>query len=681
MSLHTACGLLLLLAGALPGAAGAPARLSLVNSPAGLEILKLQSASPDAKGVIYRYVLELPDHEAGSYWSVPGSRERWYDGANQMRLQAFHNFQELPEGGLFLLLMLKSGGYLAALPLTGSSTMSWIKPESGHLVLNIGDLGSATVKGPFPALAWARAADPYTACREVWARVMRTEPFAGHIKPRSQKTLPEFLHYLGYATWEEYRQDYDAQKLVGMMDRIHRSGVPIRWIQIGMGHHDGKGLQKGTALHSFEPDPRKFPEGWNPVMAARRENGIKWLGLFQALSGMPGGIHPDNALGALNRFLAPVPSGALQPRDDAASASAFYDAMLDAVNQHGFEFIKMDFETPNLALLMGTPNPVEAAVNNQRAYQAAAEKHLHGTINCMAHYGPGIFNTANSAMTRVAQDYKKGDAANARQILHNSYGNLPWAGQTVWGDHDMFHSSDTVSSKMMAVAKAVSGGTVYLSDRVDSFVKELITPLCYKDGRILRPLAPAAPLPESLFVKQVVEPFRVIAPLPNNAAAVVIYNLSDPVRAVEGSVSAMDYGDASVMTQPYTGRWAQPKEGLVLYDWREHKAERLTGTRRFSMPGFEDRFLLLCPIQEGWAVIGRTDKYLSPAAVEVVTRTRDELVLRMIESGPVAVWTAGGGVVSKEARFQDAGGGLWTAEVPAGKDGFTLHIQRGGLNK
>ncbi len=296
----------------------------------------------------------------------------------------------------------------------------------------------------------------------------------------------------------------------------------------------------------------------------------------------------------------------------------------------------------------------------------------------MAHYGPGIFNTAHSTMTRVAQDYHKGDPRNARQILYNAYGNLPWAGQTVWGDHDMFHSSDTISNRMMAVAKAVSGGTVYLSDRVDQFVNDLITPLCFRNGRILRPLAPAAPLPESLFIQPEEQPFRVVAPLANGAAAVVVYNLTDPGKQVESFVRADDYSDASAMMQPYPGKWAQPKEGLLAYDWRERKARRLNGTFQFAMPGFEDRFWLLCPIQEGWAVVGRTDKYLSPAAVEVARRTRAELVLRMPESGPLAVWTAAGAVTSKDAPFRDAGGGLWMADIPTGKENATVRIERPG---
>jgi hypothetical protein len=117
---------------------------------------------------------------------------------------------------------------------------------------------------------------------------------------------------------------------------------------------------------------------------------------------------------------------------------------------------------------------------------------------------------------------------------------------------------------------------------------------------------------------------------------------------------------------------------VLLWFWRERKAQRLNGTFKVAIPGFEDRFLLLSPIQEGWAVVGRTDKYLSPAAVEVLRRSRDELVLRMPESGPLAVWAADGTVTSKDAQFRAAAGGLRVAEIPAGKENLTVRIARRG---
>ncbi|MFP4027964.1 MAG: Sip1-related alpha-galactosidase [Candidatus Brocadiia bacterium] len=98
-----------------------------------------------------------------------------------------------------------------------------------------------------------------------------------------------------------------------------------------------------------------------------------------------------------------------------------------------------------------------------------------------------------------------------------------WLGPTVWGDHDMFHSSDTFAGRMMAVSKAVSGGPIYLSDDPDDFNPGHVWPLCDADGRLFGPLAPAVPLPRSADIDPFdhPKPYLVAAPLPNKAAAIV----------------------------------------------------------------------------------------------------------------------------------------------------------------
>ena len=400
---------------------------------------------------------------------------------------------------------------------------------------------------------------------------MASEPIKGRVKLRKEKSLPQFLNYVGFGTWEEYRSNYDEQKLIDMIHGLNSSGVPIRWIQIGAGHHDMKSLGalgKGQKLNSFNPAPKKFPNGWKPVINALTKDGVTWLGLFQAMNGsFANGVHPQNALGDLNQFLMEVPGHQLAPKNSEQAADAFYGAMMDAVQQNGFTFIKMDFETPNTDIYIGTDDPVSAAVNNSQGYQKAVEHHLHGTINCMAHNPIRLFNTRNSNMTRVSEDYKKGDLARAVRQIYNCYGNLPVIGQTCWGDFDMFHLSDAVSGHIMAVAKALSGGTIYVSDKVSEIAKDRVMPICYQDGRtVLANAAPPAPLPEGLFMDPFKDgrAYRAITPLVHETAAVVAYNLTEPSREVSGHISPSDYAHASAMMQPYAGPWELPKEGLVL---------------------------------------------------------------------------------------------------------------------
>jgi hypothetical protein len=242
-----------------------------------------------------------------------------------------------------------------------------------------------------------------------------------------------------------------------------------------------------------------------------------------------------------------------------------------------------------------------------------------------------------------------------------------WLGQTVWGDHDMFHSDDPVAGRMMAVSKAISGGPVYLSDNPKEFAADYIRPLAFDTGELLPVLAPAAPLPESLFLDPFEEhqPFRAVAPLPNQAAAVVVYNLTEPEAAVTGYVSPADYGAANGLLQPRPGSWKLPDEGLVVYDWYEKRALPLGARYEFAMAKFSDRLLLLCPVRKGWAVIGATNRYLSPAAVEVLESGTAQLLVKTREAGPVAIWQsdARATVRSPDCQVHKMAEHLWQADV------------------
>ncbi|MGD2175378.1 MAG: Sip1-related alpha-galactosidase, partial [Candidatus Brocadiaceae bacterium] len=386
------------------------------------------------------------------------------------------------------------------------------------------------------------------------------------------------------------------------------------------------------------------------------------------------------ALGDLNGHLAEVQAAAhafrecervpaLLPGPDYPDSVAFYEAMIRGAGKAGFDFVKVDNQARNLKHYRGTAQPVRSAAHNSRALEAACGAWVDGLINCMAHNILCVFNTRTSAVSRCSEDYARGDAVRARRHLHNSYANMLWLGQTVWGDHDMFHSNDPAAGRMMALSKAMSGGPVYLSDAPGEFDAEAVRPLCLEDGELLRPLAPAAPLPDSIFLDPFEDgrPYRVVAPLPNRAAAVVAYNLSEPETPVEGRVGPEDYAHAGGMMQPRPERWELPEEGLLLYDWRRRTARPLDAPVEFRLAGFGDYFALLCPVRHGWAAVGRTDKYLSPAAVEVLYWTERELILRMVESGPLAIWRRQGAVHWSDGNLERAGDGLWVADLPVGE--------------
>ena len=121
-----------------------------------------------------------------------------------------------------------------------------------------------------------------------------------------------------------------------------------------------------------------------------------------------------------------------------------------------------------------------------------------------------------------------------------------------------------------------------------------------------------------------------------------------------------------------------PTAGLVVYDWREGTGSMLPdGGQAYSIKGFDYRLFTLAPVRQGWAVIGRADKYLAPAAVEAWEATPEVLTVTLHESGPTVIYSERGPVQCSNVSFRSIGGGLWRADLPVLSSPVTLKIHRG----
>jgi len=653
-------------------------------SESGVRIIANYSGTPDKFGILKRYELILPDFVRGAYFS--GDRHSgvaWPDGANRIQPWLFETLAQLGSDdyvrrpsnyprvreGMFLLLKLKDGRFLAVLPIAGPLTMTWLYiSKDSRMILDFGTLGTKPVACDAPLFAWAYSDDIYTACRKVWEVAITCKPLAGSTDFRMNKKYPQIFEYLGWCSWEQYKWNISEDILVDAVRQIENSGLPIRYVLVDDGHLD----RTDKKLRSFFPDSKKFPHGWSRLLSMRKKDKVRWMGQWNTVSGYWYTVAKDNTLGKVinDNLIGNDWMDALVPANSRASCELFYKMHLSAIKAYGFDFVKVDNQSRNICWYMRGDNAAEAAANNQLGLEEAVRQYSGGIINCMAHGLPCVFNTKYSAVTRSSIDYKVGKESRGKSHLLQSYSNTLWIGQTVWGDHDMFHSSDPAAGKVMAVSKAMSGGPVYLSDNPKEFIAEYIRPLCYEDGLLLRPLAPACPLPDSVFIAPMRQmlPYRVIAPLSGGAAAIVAYNFYHPTpkQPIKASVTAQDYTEAGCMIQPYAGKWDLPKEGLVAYDWYARKSVKLDKPYAFELKGFTDRLIHLCPVRKGWAVIGRIDKYLSPVAVEVVAVSDNALSIKMVESGPLGIWLARGAPSTPDISFVNRGGGLWTANMKVG---------------
>jgi len=657
-------------------------------SGTGCEILTGFSGETDGGkwGVLGTYEVIGPAFSSAVFYAHATKARAWPNMRNQgypyIITDQPKSMAELRDGVVFFIVELKGGGYLAVTAMPGPKTQSWLHSDAeGRLLLSFGTFGTEGVKDcDVPLFAWATSDDVYEACNRAIHSAITSRPILGWTRLRHEKEYPECFEYLGWCSWEHFKGRISEQNMLRCIDDMEASNLPIRYTIIDMGHTS----TKGGALTTFKPHGEKFPHGWAPLLRRRSEEKIRWMYLWHFFQGGQAGINIENDFGPdLNKHLIPLKSKhGLTPRNDPQSALAFYRAFAGSVKSYGFDGVKVDFQSAQLSRLAGeVDNAAEMCRRSARAFDRALDEQDLGLINCNWHNPVNFFNCKYSNVGRCSMDYVNNDLFSARRHLFQSYANTLWIGQLVWCDHDMFHSSDAVAGRTMAVSKAVSGGPVYLSDAPADFDREAVRPLCYSDGKLLRPLAPAAPLPDSVFVDPYRNPvpYRVIAPLPNGAAAIVVYNLKhakEPAVCSSG-VSAADYAHADAMVQPYPGKRPMPAEGIVLYDWYAGKGRRLAEDYTFELTGLEDRLIQLSPIVKGWAVVGRTDKYLSAASVEILEIDEQAVTIRMIETGPFAVWSRRGPPQAKNLRFVGRGGGLYHADMPVGQRRKIVRVHLG----
>ncbi len=659
--------------------------IQITSEPTGFIIEKDVNLQPSKSGVVLSREVALPAFEKGAYY-------RPFSGGvangNRVEAVAFNSLVDLQgykpsktrykhssvQRGQFILLQINEGQYLSIIPMLSSEVSSEFFLENAKLTLRSSTYGTEDVAGDVPLLLWAYGDSPYAATHAAWKMVIESGFVAADW--RSNKEFPvEPYGYLGWCSWEFYKTRVSSKILVDAVHTIEANDAPIRWLMVDNGYL----TQKNSKIINFTPDVKKFPNGWEELTSLKTPDGIKWMGVWRNMLGFMGAISPDHTMTDLTPNLMPSANGkTMLPKDNAAGAKAFYEKMVKDSKESGFDFTKVDFQSRVPEFYKGTANAVRATRYNNEALEAATKKYDMPLLNCIAQPNINSFQTKYSAVTRSSPDYNQADKDKNKCNTYQSFANHLWMSQTVWGDLDMFHTHDERDVQSMSVARAISGGPVYISDEPNKIVAERLIPFAYEDGLLLRTQAPATLLPESFFIHPFrdAEVFRVIAPLEDQVAAIALFNFSEVEKPLVSSISAKDYPHAGELLQPSDGPWAQPEEGLLVYDRAAQSVVSLDDDLSAEVESFGAKLFLLYPKTQGWAVIGRTDKYLPSAAVKVRSVSNDQVVFTLHESGPLAIWSDQGAPKMKGATFELIGENLYIADLPVEAGAQELTVTR-----
>ncbi|WPJ95996.1 Sip1-related alpha-galactosidase [Coraliomargarita algicola] len=659
--------------------------IQITSEPTGFIIEKDVNLQPSKSGVVLSREVALPAFEKGAYY-------RPFSGGvangNRVEAVAFNSLVDLQgykpsktrykhnsvQRGQFILLQINEGQYLSIIPMLSSEVSSEFFLENAKLTLRSSTYGTEDVAGDVPLLLWAYGDSPYAATHAAWNMVIESGFVAADW--RSNKEFPvEPYGYLGWCSWEFYKTRISSKILVDAVHTIEANDAPIRWLMVDNGYL----TQKNSKIINFTPDVKKFPNGWEELTSLKNPDGIKWMGVWRNMLGFMGAISPEHTMTDLTPNLMPSANGkTMLPKDNAAGAKAFYEKMVKDSKESGFDFTKVDFQSRVPEFYKGTANAVRATRYNNEALEAATKKYDMPLLNCIAQPNINSFQTKYSVVTRSSPDYNQADKDKNKCNTYQSFANHLWMSQTVWGDLDMFHTHDERDVQSMSVARAISGGPVYISDEPNKIVAERLIPFAYEDGLLLRTQAPATLLPESFFIHPFrdAEVFRVIAPLEDKVAAIALFNFSEVEKPLVSSISAKDYPYAGELLQPSDGPWTQPEEGLLVYDQAAQSVVSLDDDLTAEVESFGAKLFLLYPKTQGWAVIGRTDKYLPSAAVKVQSVSNDQVVFTLHESGPLAIWSDQGAPKMKGATFELIGENLYLADLPIEAGAQELTVTR-----
>lgn len=455
-------------------------------------------------------------------------------------------------------------------------------------------------------------------------------------RARWERRYPEIFEYLGWCSWDSMQIRVNEEGVAAKCAEFKEKKIPVRWAILDdmwaevhdfYGQEYGNfeemaGLMHRSALFSFRADPVRFPHGLKACIAAANRCGIR-VGMWHPTTGYWRGLEKDGPAYEQTRdSLIETADGRYIHGYRTEQAYMFYRTFHDYLRSCGAEFIKIDNQTMTRRYYKGLAPVGEVARQFHAGMEASVGEHFDNQmINCMGMGSEDMWNRAVSPISRCSNDFLPENRAwfisHILQCAYNSF----VQGQLYYCDWDMWWTDDGQAVKN-SVLRAVSGGPVYVSDKLGRSRAEILAPLALEDGRLLRCDRPGMPARGCLAEDP--ETSGRVFKLQNTcggAGVAAVFNLSRENRRADGTVSPADVwgleGERFAVYEHFTGQFA-------ILEGREQLPVSLADQDDF-------RLYVMVPYVDGFAALGDTSKYISPKTIKAIAGDRIE----MCDSGAV----------------------------------------------
>lgn len=549
----------------------------------------------DGIGAIEGY---MADYRMSEFWCAPFFGKEWSD---------------VPPDTQCLIYQKKDGIFGVLFPVCGAEYKCTLEGGPSGLVAKVYSWCYGKNSCNTPAFLFAEGADPFVLlekCAEFGLALL-----GNFALPRKKRSYPELFEYLGWCSWDAMQIRVSTAGLLEKCREFKEKNVPVKWAilddmwaevaGLNAAHYDSfdemVDIMHKSRLWSFSSDPARFPDGLGDCIAKMKEYGLA-VGVWHPTTGYWRGLDPDGpAVKTCPDALFETGDGRIVHHWSYEKAYRFYDTFHQYLQNSGVDFLKIDNQSFIRGYYKGFVPTGEAARNIHSAIERSVDEKFKGRlINCMGMASENMWNRPRSAISRCSDDFlPENKEWFNKHILQCSYNSLV-QGQFLWCDWDMWWTDDAQGVKN-SVLRAISGGPVYVSDQIGRTKKELLEPLCFSDGRILRCDGPAVPTADCICVdpRSSKKPFKLWNRV-GECGIVAVFNLSE--TSVSGRILPADFGGK--------GRYAV--YGHFSKKLRPCEEE---GVEIKLASGDDYELYIFAPVRDGFAVIGDGKKFISPKAV------------------------------------------------------------------
>lgn len=450
-------------------------------------------------------------------------------------------------------------------------------------------------------------------------------------RPASEKAVPELFHYLGWCSWNAFYEKVDAEGVLAKADEFVQRGLPLRWVLLD----HGWSTEKDGVLYSFEENHTKFPDGLAGLKQLLKDRGVDWMGVWQGFCGHWGTIAPDSEVAKeMAPHLMHTPGNKLIPKPELPDVFQFWDTWHRALKKKGVDFVKVDIQSSLPIFVRGAAKGETAAKAAHRGLEASVGVNFDGNLlNCMGMGMEAVLSRPMSALSRSSDDFfPHKENSFVQHALDNAY-NAVWHSGFYHGDWDMWWTNhpEAVNNQYL---RAVSGGPIYVSDRVGETKAELLRPLIFSDGHILQCDRSGMVARDQLFcdVRKENGALKIQNHI-GNTGYVACFAICD---AQDESERGVDVSPADVPELETLD--AEQFIAVRISDdkiWPVEQREETTVMVRGRVP----ELLQFTPRDHHVTLLGDLDKCLPSAVIRQCTRYEDRVIVDLVEGGRIAYWS------------------------------------------